>query len=131
MDNSKKLTILETVCALFWLLFDGFWLLEWPQGTYVCSLIAFVLALIIFFYLESGFVPFLIALVDTFWLLMNVFWIINDFEHSAWAREIAKICFWSSIFVFTLAFIIGSPGRKTIKLLLRRFRAFRMFYAQQ
>lgn len=96
--------------------------------TYICSLIAFALAVAIFFYLESGVVPFLIALVDTFWLLMNVFWIINDFQHSELALEVAKVCFFFSISTFTLAFFLGSPGKKTLELLLRRFRAFRMFY---
>lgn len=128
MSREKKLTILETICAFFWLSFDGFWLMEWSVATYSCSLIAFGLAFIIFFYLEKGVVPFMIALVDTLWLLMNVFWIVNDFEHSEFAKELARICFWSSMFVFSIAFVFSS--KKTIELLLRRFRAFKIFYSQ-
>ena len=130
MEKAEKLAVLEILCVFFWFLFDGFWLMEWVGLTYAGSLISFSLAVAIFFYLEREIVSMLIAVVDTFWLLMNIFWIVADFSKLDWALEAAKISFLIGISVFVLAFIISASGKKFVQLLLRRLRVLKLLYSR-
>ncbi|MDO8496709.1 MAG: hypothetical protein Q7S43_04660 [bacterium] len=130
MEKAEKLAVLEILCVFFWFLFDGFWLMEWMWLTYAGSLISFLLAVAIFFYLEREIVAMLIAIVDTFWLLMNIFWIVADFSKLDWALEAAKISFLIGTSVFVLAFIISASGKKFVQLLLRRLRVLKLLYSR-
>ena len=130
MEKAEKLAVLEILCVFFWFLFDGFWLMEWVGLTYTGSLISFSLAVAIFFYLEREIVSMLIAVVDTFWLLMNIFWIVADFSKLDWALEAAKISFLIGTSVFILAFIISASGKKFVQLLLRRLRVLKLLYSR-
>jgi hypothetical protein len=100
--------------------------MEWMWLTYIGSFISFVLAVAIFFYLERDILAILIAIVDTFWLLMNIFWAIFDFTQLGWTHEVAKISFGIGTALFILAFMVGKPGRKIFQLVLRRFRIFKI-----
>ena len=130
MEKAEKLAVLEILCVFFWFLFDGLWLMEWMWLTYAGSLISFSLAVVIFFYLELEIVAILIAVVDTLWLLMNIFWIVADFSKLDWALEAAKISFSIGVLIFILAFIISASGRKFVQLVLRRLRVLKLLYSR-
>lgn len=130
MKEAEKLAVLEILCVFFWFLFDGFWLMEWMRLTYAGSLISFSLDMAIFFYLEREILAILIAVVDTFWLLMNIFWIVADFSKLDWALEAAKISFWIGTFIFIIAFVISASGRQFVQLVLRRLRVLKLLYSR-
>ena len=130
MERAEKLTLLELLCVFFWFMFDGFWLMEWALATYIGSFISLALAVAIFFYIERELVAVLIAVVDTFWLIVNTFWAIFDFTKITWTHDVAKVSFWIGTVLFVLAFMVGKPGKRIFQMVLLRFRIFKLLSAK-
>lgn len=128
MENrEKKLAFWETTCVVFWLLLDGFWLMQWHWATYFASAAAAVAGICIFFFIEKRAVAFLIACADSSWLAMNILWAVGDLPDPdiIWCLVSSKVFFGLSVLFFISAFFKSEAKNRAVNLLLRRFRLLR------
>lgn len=128
-EREKKLALFETTCVVFWLLLDGFWLMQWHFLTYFSSAIAVIAGICIFFYVEKRVVPILIACADSSWLVMNILWAVGDLPDPdiVWCLTLSKIFFGLAVLFFVIAFFKSEAKTRTVNLLLRRLRLLRWF----
>lgn len=120
----KEETFWEATCILFWLLLDGFWLLEYRYLTYLCSGVAIIAALIILVEWGHKLEFYLIASADLLWLIMNVLWISYDFYELKLFKTAAIVIFWIAVSLFIIAFNRSNFANAT---LLVRFRVLNFF----
>ena len=127
-DREKKLAFFETTCVVFWILLDGFWLMQWEFVTYFTSTLAIAAAIPIFFYLEKKTIAYLVCCADSCWLIMNILWAMGDFPDPdiEWCLTASKVLFGVAMLFFVIAFFISETKRVVLNLLLRRLRILRL-----
>ena len=124
-NKSKELILWEALCVVFWLLLDGFWLLEWKFLTYSAAFGAVFSATVMFVYLEKKLITYLVACAESLWILMGIFWATAGFYKLAWANSIAICCFVLSIVLLLTAYAKSDAKDVAQGIVMRRLRALR------
>jgi hypothetical protein len=128
LPNSHELDkqiLVETVGSVLWFLMDGLWMLNQP--TYAKAMVAPTLAvnLFVFRYTRRSFSQISVVAAMNAWLLMNVFWMVGDFDKDARLLELARAMFGFGMLLLALAIGRAATDSERLMKVLARFRRLR------
>lgn len=121
-EKKKKLVFWEIFCVVAWLLTDGFWLYGWVIPTYAASAFMILACIKIFTHMEWKPAAYRMALADTLWVGMTIFWASEEFSGVLFFGTAAKVFFWGSLTFFALAFLASDYKKDFTDLVMRRLR---------
>ena len=116
----------EATSVLFWFLADGFLLMEWKWLMCISFIISMFYGGLVFCYLEKSLIPVLVAITDTLWLAMGIFWAGSEVFELSWGILTAKICFWMGVSFCVFAYLKSGANPGAALIVLRRLRVIRV-----
>jgi hypothetical protein len=124
MTGKKRLLMVETTASLAWFAMDASWMIDARSAALALAVPTVALSLVgLGLMRRAQAVSWLVAGAMASWAVMNVCWMLHDFDLVGWGLGVSKVLLALGAILLGAALVFGRAD--ALEILARRFRRLR------